>query len=127
MPTASTASVRLESCTRSIALILHRLDSKTGRLQPSTATFTRPPSPPTTLILQLLAHARLVRLTWSHDGRTITSTTNLTLISALLVLCGPMREPTLCKAIMGLQVAGSALAFAIRYGAAGYFYGPDRR
>jgi UDP-N-acetylglucosamine--dolichyl-phosphate N-acetylglucosaminephosphotransferase len=102
-------------------------DHSTNLLYPSTAEFeVWPPSKLASLILKTLALLRLVKLTTDNKG-TITSTTNLTILNALLVMFGPMTEPTLVKLLIATQVAGSALAFVIRYGLAGLVYDGDRR
>lgn len=106
---------------------MHRFEAATGLLYPSTATFTSPPSLVTTLILRILALFGLVKVQYSKDGRTIISTTNLTIINTVLCICGPLREDRLTMAIMAIQAAGSVLAFAIRYAGAGLFYDERRR
>jgi UDP-N-acetylglucosamine--dolichyl-phosphate N-acetylglucosaminephosphotransferase len=68
----------------------------------------------------------MTRLEVDADGR-IRSATNLTLCTVLLVRLGPMREPSLTKCVMGLQVAGSGVALAVRYGLASLLYDGDRR
>lgn len=61
------------------------------------------------------------------QGGQILSTTNLTILNFLLVTFGPMREQSLCLLLGGVQVAGSAVAFFIRYGLGAWVYGGDRR
>jgi UDP-N-acetylglucosamine--dolichyl-phosphate N-acetylglucosaminephosphotransferase len=78
-------------------------------------------------MLRLLAALRLTRLTEDPATGTITSATNLTLPTVILVQLGPMREPTLTKCVMALQVAGSVVALAIRYGLASLLYDGDRK
>ena len=72
-------------------------------------------------LLRLLALLRLVRIKTTRTGQIITCS-NLTIINAVLVSCGPMREDTLTMVIMGLQCLGTVLALSIRYGAAHWFY-----
>lgn len=116
----------------------------TGLLEPSKVVFERPPSLLGRIILeafQLLGLTKLERPpaqgdskseekppsdTQPHEGDVV-SATNLTLINVLLVRLGPMREPTLCLLVGAVQVAGSAVAFAIRYGVGSLVYGGDRR
>ncbi|ORY82963.1 glycosyl transferase family 4-domain-containing protein [Leucosporidium creatinivorum] len=69
-------------------------------------------------LLEVLAFFRLVD---------IIAHTNLTLLNLLLVLRGPMREDRLTMELMGLQAMGSAVAFAVRYAGAGWFYDGGRR
>lgn len=38
-----------------------------------------------------------------------------------------MKEQTLCSVLAGVQVLGSAVGFAIRYGLGAWVYGGDRR
>ncbi|TKY89824.1 hypothetical protein EX895_001121 [Sporisorium graminicola] len=101
---------------------------------PNTSTKPlRPASVVSTLILKLLSLLCLVQLEFYDDGkRQIKSTTNLTILNAILVLRGVRHVPTkspLAKPFTGphiseyglwlhtmlIQVAGSCLAFAIRY------------
>lgn len=104
-------------------------------------------------ILELLRALRLVQLEYDAQGA-ISSTTNLTLINALLVLVGVrgppspstqptsdgahgkgkdavaepapsgprITEPTLWGLVMGTQIAGSLLAFTVRYWLAGIVF-----
>ncbi len=48
---------------------------------------------------------------------------NLTLINLALKLLGPMREPTLTRLLLGLQLACTDVAFTVRYPLALAFYG----
>ncbi|CDW96643.1 hypothetical protein [Sporisorium scitamineum] len=101
---------------------------------PNTSTKPlRPASVVSTLILKLLSFLRLVQLEFYDDHkRRIKSTTNLTILNAILVLRGVRHRPTthpdekpftgphiseygLWLHTMLIQVAGSCLAFAIRY------------
>ncbi|GAA99463.1 uncharacterized protein L969DRAFT_619951 [Mixia osmundae IAM 14324] len=107
----------------------HRLplrNAKTGKLEPSLVRFVEPPSLRARVTLSILSALGLVRLTRSKDGTILTST-NLTIISFVLVVAGPMREERLTQTIMLLQTACSVLAFAIRYGASSVFYDSSRR
>lgn len=91
--------------------------------------FDSPPSLKTRVTLQLLELLGLTRLQRAPADKhqVIVSATNLTLINWVLVHFGPMREQTLCLTIGAIQVAGTALAFAIRYGLGTLVYGGDRR
>ena len=119
-----------------------RFDAATRCLYPSVQYFSNtqadstadtlsnlhPASPLSTLILKLLSLLHLVQLDYYPNGR-IKSTTNLTLLNAILVIrgvrhthsaekpfTGPhISEHSLWLHTMLLQVAGSCLAFAIRY------------
>ncbi|KAI5450683.1 tunicamycin resistance protein [Naganishia albida] len=102
-------------------------DEPTDKLLPSVVLFPAPPPLRTRAMLRLLAALRLTRLTEDPAMGTITSATNLTLPTVILVHLGPMREPTLTKCVMALQVAGSAVALAVRYGLASLLYDGDRK
>ncbi|KAK1926073.1 putative UDP-N-acetylglucosamine-dolichyl-phosphate N-acetylglucosaminephosphotransferase [Papiliotrema laurentii] len=124
---------------------LPRYDSQTDLLHPSVTLFERPPPAKTRIVLEILSFLRLVRLeriphrenavaktSSAHLQKTskkgqIVSTTNLTILNFLLVHFGPMHEQTLCSVMAGIQIAGSACAFAIRYGVGSWFYGGERR
>jgi UDP-N-acetylglucosamine--dolichyl-phosphate N-acetylglucosaminephosphotransferase len=114
-------------------------------LEPSKAVFEKQPSLLGRIILevfQLLGLTRLERAPAPTGGSEpeekpssdpqlregdLVSATNFTLINVLLVRLGPMREPTLCLLVGAVQVAGSAVAFAIRYGVGSLVYGGERR
>lgn len=113
-------------------------DEKTDLLYPSKAVFENPPPLQTHIVLEIMSLLGLVRLERAvlsakeadpakTGGTRIVSTTNLTILNFLLVRLGPMREPTLCIVVGAIQVACSALAFAIRYGVGSWVYGGDRR
>lgn len=104
-----------------------RFDPKTNLLHPSTVAFERPPSVRTTSTLQLLSLLGLVRLTKHPKTGQIFETSNLTILNWLLIRLGPMTEKQLVQVLCVTQVAGSVLAFVIRYGLAGLVYDGDRR
>ncbi|PAA66489.1 hypothetical protein BOX15_Mlig005701g4, partial [Macrostomum lignano] len=108
---------------------LPRFDPAKDQLQPSTVEFC-----PARLSLlgrlcylvasRILAPLRLVACKVElHDGEERASMTNLTLINAALVLFGPMHEAKLTRLLLALQIACTALAFAVRYPVARLFYG----
>ncbi|KAI0081567.1 N-acetylglucosaminephosphotransferase [Panus rudis PR-1116 ss-1] len=106
-----------------------RFDKETGLLYPSKtelSTKDKPPSELAVLILRVFSALRFVELTEGPDGRP-TETTNLTLLNTLLVNFGPMREDVLTKLLIKVQVAGSVLAFVVRYGLAWLVYDGNRR
>ncbi|KAI6114113.1 hypothetical protein F5141DRAFT_1104313 [Pisolithus sp. B1] len=103
-----------------------RFDPDTNLLHPSTAQFSQPPSRLTTLILRAFASLRLTRLKFHSSNGTIIEATNLTILNFLLVNLGPMNEKRLVQTLMAVQVSGSVLAFAVRYGLAGLLYDGDR-
>ncbi|KIY71704.1 UDP-N-acetylglucosamine-dolichyl [Cylindrobasidium torrendii FP15055 ss-10] len=102
-----------------------RFDKDTWLLSPSTAKLERH-SQLITIILRLFSALGFVRLTTDATGR-ITETTNLTILNCILVRLGPMGEKQLVKTLMATQVAGSVLAFVIRYGLARMVFDGDRR
>lgn len=104
--------------------VIYRVDAKSGLLQPSYATFDKPLKPLGCLALGTLSLLGLAKLRRNREGVIIAST-NLTLINVVLVLLGPMKESTLTTVIMLVQVAGSVLAFVVRYAGASWFYQPD--
>ncbi|KAF7422804.1 tunicamycin resistance protein [Pleurotus ostreatus] len=104
-----------------------RFDPATNLLHPSKAVFERPPSRLTTFILQIFSVLGLTVATPHPKTGLIHETTNLTILNFLLVRLGPMSEKRLVQVLMCVQVAGSVLAFFIRYGLAGLVYDGDRR
>ncbi|KAF7299059.1 UDP-N-acetylglucosamine--dolichyl-phosphate N-acetylglucosaminephosphotransferase [Mycena indigotica] len=104
-----------------------RIDHDTNLLHPSQAYFEKSPSPLTTMVLRILAALGLAKLTPHPTTGTIASTTNLTILNFFLVRLGPMSEKRLVQTLMGAQVAGSVLAFVVRYGLAGLVYDGNRR
>jgi UDP-N-acetylglucosamine--dolichyl-phosphate N-acetylglucosaminephosphotransferase len=106
---------------------LHRFDPSTGLLLPSRVEFVRPPPLRSVVVLRLLHLLHLVDVEQDTSTGTIKSATNLTLPTVILVIGGPMKEASLTKVVMVLQVLGSCIAFAIRYGLASLLYDGDRR
>ncbi|TEB39906.1 UDP-N-acetylglucosamine-dolichyl [Coprinellus micaceus] len=104
-----------------------RFDPETNLLYPSKALFFKSPSKLTTLILRVFSTLGLVELTVHPKDGTILETTNLTLFNTLLVRLGPMNEKRLNQLLIVTQVAGSLVAFVVRYGLAGLVYDGDRR
>jgi UDP-N-acetylglucosamine--dolichyl-phosphate N-acetylglucosaminephosphotransferase len=66
-----------------------------------------------------LAHVRRFEV----DTVAMVEFNNLTIINLFLKLLGPLHERHLTLLLLLLQVACSALAFAIRYPLAYYFFG----
>lgn len=104
-----------------------RFDSNTGLLNPSTVQFMHPPSQLTSRVLRIMSTFGLTRLTTHPRTGQILEATNLTILNWFLVHLGTMSEKKLVRVLMGTQVAGSLLAFVIRYGLAGLVYDGDRR
>ncbi|KAI5475833.1 UDP-N-acetylglucosamine-dolichyl-phosphate N-acetylglucosaminephosphotransferase [Pseudohyphozyma bogoriensis] len=105
----------------------HRLptfDEKTGLLGPSYASFApdKPaPKGALKLILRLLGKIGLVDVV--EEKGEIVKVSNLTILNLLLITFGNMKEESLTSLMMAVQVGGSAIAFGVRYGGAGWFYG----
>ncbi|CDZ97414.1 Glycosyltransferase [Phaffia rhodozyma] len=131
---------------------LPKINHETGLLEPSIAMISSPtvsqpsrddkgsevsvkePRWITVFCLEVFAFLGLVRLQRASDGGKetkgkgrIVSTTNLTILNFILIHVGPVREDTLTLIIVALQIAGSCLAFFIRYGAVRLFYDGDRK
>ncbi|KAK7469100.1 tunicamycin resistance protein [Stygiomarasmius scandens] len=104
-----------------------RFEADTGLLHASKTQFLKPPSQLTTLILRVLYTLGIVDLTTHPKTGLILESTNLTILNFFLVRLGPMREKRLVQVLMCSQVAGSVLAFVVRYGLAGLVYDGDRR
>ncbi|KAM0751877.1 hypothetical protein T439DRAFT_313240 [Meredithblackwellia eburnea MCA 4105] len=102
------------------------LNERTGKLEPSLVVLSKRPNFLLRWVLECLGKCRLVRLDKDDKG-TIVRMSNLTILNLILVVCGEMREDTLTLSLMGLQVAGSVVAFGVRYGVAGWFYDASRR
>ncbi|KII86898.1 hypothetical protein PLICRDRAFT_43579 [Plicaturopsis crispa FD-325 SS-3] len=104
-----------------------RFDPDTNLLTPSKALFLKTPSRLTTLILRTLAMFGLTDLTIHPTTGNILEANNLTILNWFLLRLGPMSEKRLVQVLMCSQVAGSVLAFVVRYGLAGLVYDGDRR
>ncbi|GAA5982594.1 hypothetical protein JCM10908_006711 [Rhodotorula pacifica] len=117
---------------------LPRLDPKTGRLVCSWAPIP-PPAQRTgrqkvgVVLLKMVAPLGLVKLQYERDSDSdpndnnergeIVACTNLTILNLLLLWGGSVREDVLTRRMGYLQLAGSAIAFGIRYGLGGWAYG----
>ncbi|KIY44790.1 hypothetical protein FISHEDRAFT_50639 [Fistulina hepatica ATCC 64428] len=108
-----------------------RHDPETNLLYPSDVvrdgSLPRPPSKLTAAILRIFALCRLTRLSYDTKTGAITNATNLTILNFFLINLGPMNEERLVKVLMSTQMAGSVLAFFVRYVLAGLVYDGDRR
>lgn len=103
---------------------MSRIDAKSFNLLPSLVHFEKPLSAPSSTLLTLLSHLHLTHLTRLEKNKTkgpIVSATNLTLLNVVLLWKGPMREERLTKWLVGIQVAGSVLAFGVSMGLLGLF------
>ncbi|KWU45178.1 hypothetical protein RHOSPDRAFT_9643, partial [Rhodotorula sp. JG-1b] len=117
---------------------LPRLDPKTGLLVNSWAPI--PPRGQRTArqrlgigLLKVLASLGLVKLQYEHhhpdsqhgerERGEIVAVTNLTILNLLLLWGGSVREDVLTRRLGYLQIAGSGVAFGIRYGLGAWAYG----
>lgn len=102
---------------------LPRLNEKTGHLEPSWAVIPHEKRTKLQqLMLRVLATLHLVWVRYDSATGQIEAVTNLTILNLILVTAGSMREDRLTMSLMGLQAAGSMLAFTVRYGISGLFY-----
>ncbi|KAI0311548.1 hypothetical protein OF83DRAFT_1068628, partial [Amylostereum chailletii] len=104
-----------------------RFDAETNALYPSKVLFLKPPSKLSSLVLRSFAALGLTELTTHPKTGVIFEATNLTILNFLLVRLWPMNEKRLVQVLIAVQVAGSVLAFTIRYGLANLVYDGDRR
>ncbi|KAH7910811.1 glycosyl transferase family 4-domain-containing protein [Hygrophoropsis aurantiaca] len=104
-----------------------RFDPETNLLHPSKTLFIKPPSKLASLILHTFATFRLTELTIHPTTGNILEATNLTILNLFLLRLGSMNEKRLVQALICTQIAGSILAFVVRYGLAGLVYDGDRR
>lgn len=68
------------------------------------ASFPKPPSRLTTVVLKILATLRLTSLTVHPKTGVILESTNLTILNFLLIHLGPMTEKSLVETLIGTQV-----------------------
>jgi UDP-N-acetylglucosamine--dolichyl-phosphate N-acetylglucosaminephosphotransferase len=104
-----------------------RFDPETQLLHPSKTQFMNRPSKLSTVVLRTMAFLGLTELVVHSQSGDILEATNLTILNFFLVRLGPMKEKRLVQTLIASQVAGSVLAFVIRYGLAGIVYDGDRR
>jgi UDP-N-acetylglucosamine--dolichyl-phosphate N-acetylglucosaminephosphotransferase len=96
-----------------------------GTLEASVALIEKP-NTFTLTVVRLLSALKLAKVGVNGKKRSLTCT-NLTILNFLLNFTGPIKEDTLTKLMVIVQLAGSVLAFGIRYGLAGFLYEGDRR
>lgn len=102
-------------------LTQYRYIHETNRLEPSTAFFEDRPAFFVSVPLRVLSVVNFVRIEEDKEGY-IKSTTNLTLLNALLCFFGSMDERSLAIVTLVVQIACSAVAFGVRYGLASFVY-----
>ncbi|CAH0388789.1 unnamed protein product [Bemisia tabaci] len=66
---------------------------------------------------------KIVKLLDSRESKDIMECNNLTLLNLVLIYSGPVREASLTKILLLIQVLCSCIAFTIRYPLASVFYG----
>ncbi|XP_015601179.1 UDP-N-acetylglucosamine--dolichyl-phosphate N-acetylglucosaminephosphotransferase isoform X1 [Cephus cinctus] len=102
----------------------HRLpkyDRETEKLNMSVAVFKKSDlNSLSRLIMGVFRTFRIVK--WQEDKEGTVTCNNLTLINFVLLVAGPMREPTLTTILIIIQIVSSLLAFVIRYPLAWVFY-----
>ncbi|KAI0084793.1 N-acetylglucosaminephosphotransferase [Irpex rosettiformis] len=103
-----------------------RFDKDSGLLYPSTAELKKAPSALTAFILEVFSALGLIRVATNKETG-LPEVTNFTILNVFLVRLGPMREDTLVKVLISSQIAGSVLAFGVRYGMAWLLYDGNRR
>lgn len=113
--------LRLVPCPR------HRVPKlrEDGRIEASVALIVKP-NVFTLTVVRLLSALKLAKIGIDEKEKSLTCT-NLTILNFLLNFTGPIKEVALTKLMIMVQLAGSVLAFGIRYGLAGFFYEGDRR
>lgn len=98
-----------------------RYDAETDRLVPSTFTIdTQKIGTLGALMIRILRTLGLV--SYKQISATKYECSNLTIINLALVICGPTQEGRLTFLLMVVQVFGTLVAFAIRYGLSQLFY-----
>lgn len=103
---------------------LPRLNVKTGKLEPSTVTFSRHSSRGLFLVKPLLwiGLVKQVELGESKQDGSDMTLTNFTLLNALLNWAGPMREDKLTILLMLVQASSCAFGLLVRYYLSRYFF-----
>jgi len=95
-----------------------------GRIEAS-VTVIEKPNIFTLTVVRLLSALKLAKIGVDEKEKSLTCT-NLTILNFLLNFTGPIKEDALTTLMIIVQLAGSVLAFGIRYGLAGFFYEGDR-
>ncbi|KXN66415.1 hypothetical protein CONCODRAFT_80495 [Conidiobolus coronatus NRRL 28638] len=103
-----------------------KLNSETGKLEPSETEFEKPLTSLQTLILTILSKLSIVKLTADLKTGRILKSTNFTILNCLLVIFGPLREDELFAKMMQVQIGWSCISFGIRYFGAQLFYPPSK-
>lgn len=122
----------LYSCPQVFNLIpcpRHRLphfNPRNGLLEPSVTEWARPPSHFISLILDFFHRLCLIRVKKDDKGQ-IYESTNLTLLNLWLVWFGPLREDTLARHIVGLQIFCGAAGLLARHKLALLVFAEDNR
>ncbi|ORY83647.1 putative UDP-N-acetylglucosamine--dolichyl-phosphate N-acetylglucosaminephosphotransferase [Protomyces lactucae-debilis] len=106
---------------------LPKFQAKTGLVDASIVEFERPPSTLQRILLIMLERLYLVRLVRHPHTGVILSSSNLTLLSVLLVRLGPMREDTLTICMMTIQALFGIAGFLVRHRLARLVFTDDNR
>jgi UDP-N-acetylglucosamine--dolichyl-phosphate N-acetylglucosaminephosphotransferase len=103
-----------------------KLNSETGKLEPSETEFDKPLTSLQILILTILSKLNITKLTTDSTTGKILKSTNFTILNSLLVIFGPLREDELFAKMMQVQIGWSCISFGIRYFGAQLFYPPNK-
>jgi len=97
---------------------LPKYDQRTDTLSASKFVLAEA-SPIVQSVVRKLALLRIVRL-YETDG--VVECNNFTVINFILIHFGPLKEDSLVKILLAIQVLSSVLAFGIRFFMAGLVY-----
>ena len=108
---------------------LPKFNARTGLLEPSVTEWPRdrPPSIFLTAIFTIMAKLRLLQVTVDPETNRISTTSNLTILNLWLVWFGPMREDTLARQILSMQMLCGLLGLLVRHTMALWLFGIDNR
>ncbi|XP_011500392.1 PREDICTED: UDP-N-acetylglucosamine--dolichyl-phosphate N-acetylglucosaminephosphotransferase [Ceratosolen solmsi marchali] len=100
---------------------LPRYDPEIDKLNPSLTVFRKNDlNILGKLIMSIFKAFKIVQ--WQEDSEGVVTCNNLTILNFVLILFGPLKESTLTKILLIIQIAGTMLAFVIRYPLASIFY-----
>jgi UDP-N-acetylmuramyl pentapeptide phosphotransferase/UDP-N-acetylglucosamine-1-phosphate transferase len=105
---------------------LPRFNARTGLLEPSVTQWSRPPSKPIAMGLDLLHSLRLLRVEKNSAGEIVEST-NFTILNLWLVWFGPLREDMLAIQILVMQAVVGVFGLLVRHKLALWVFREDNR
>lgn len=108
---------------------LPKFNARTGLLEPSVTIWPkeRPPTKIFTAVFTILAKLKLLKITIDKETNRISTTSNLTILNLWLVWFGPMREDTLARGVLSMQMACGLLGLFVRHTMALWIFGIDNR